>query len=97
MWLPVNFDHLALQNSISKIQACLEDISQWMTVNKLHINPCQMYNSISFQGSTIQPSKSAKNLGVMFHLKGIYILVYLWSIRLTQLHHTDYTLPTTQC
>jgi hypothetical protein len=82
IWLPVNFDDsLSLQNSISRIEACLEEISQWMTQNKLHINPdktellviSSKYRqkqipkiSIKFQESIIQSTNKARNLGILF-------------------------------
>lgn len=66
-------------SSISAIETCLEDIYQWMSSNKLKINPsktnlivhsrnplahCSI--TLRFNGLDIPPTNSARNLGVLF-------------------------------
>ncbi len=50
----------------ARISACLTDISCWMKDHHLQLNPSFYHNfTIQLDISTITPSKTARNLGVM--------------------------------
>ena len=66
---------------VSRIQACLSDISSWMSLNKLKLNddktelliigsqfrPTLQFSPVGLNdGSVFPPSKYAKNIGVTF-------------------------------
>ena len=65
---------------MANIEKCLTDIDTWMTLNKLKLNkdkteliflsskhcPQQFLPSLHFGSDLIQPSKSARNIGVVF-------------------------------
>ena len=73
-------DDLELTNSIAKIEKCLSDLGQWMSLNKLKLNkdktellylyskycPQQSLPSLRFGSDTIQPSLCSRNIGVVF-------------------------------
>ena len=69
------------ERAIARLRACIEEIRAWMTRNKLQLNDgkteffisCSSYNErlitdipITIGDTTIHPSSSIKNLGVMF-------------------------------
>ncbi len=80
LWLPVNLDDPSeINQSISKLENALEDISTWLTHNKLKLNPTKtkaiLFSpksrksqtpdiTIDFCGTKIKPSINAANLGV---------------------------------
>ena len=68
----------------TRIEACLQDIGTWMSLNKLKLNddktellvigsdnlsPSQLPSFTATDGSVIQPSNSARNIGVIFDNK----------------------------
>ena len=68
----------------TRIEACLQDIGTWMSLNKLKLNSdktellvigsgnlpaSQLLSFTAIDGSVIQPSRSARNLGVIFDNK----------------------------
>ena len=68
----------------ARIQACLQDIATWMSLNKLKLNgdktellgigsgnlsASQLPSFTAIDGSVIQPSHSARNIGVIFDNK----------------------------
>ena len=68
----------------TRIEACLQDIGTWMSLNKLKVNDdktellvigsgnlsaSQLPSFTATDGSVIQPSHSAKNIGVIFDNK----------------------------
>ena len=73
-------DDLELTNSIVKIEKCLSDLDQWMSLNKLKLNkdktellylyskycPQQSLPPLRFGSDTIQPSLCSRNIGVVF-------------------------------
>ena len=73
-------DDLELTNSIAKIEKCLSDLDQWMSLNKLKLNkdktellylyskycPQQSLPPLRFGSDTIQPSLCSRNIGVVF-------------------------------
>ena len=72
-------DEYDLHIAISKIEACVREIKEWMTLNLLKLNtektevlvitPKNAHakvESINVDSSTVVPAKSAKNIGVIF-------------------------------
>ena len=73
-------DDLELTNSNAKIEKCLSDLDQWMSLNKLKLNkdktellylyskycPQQSLPPLRFGSDTIQPSLCSRNIGVVF-------------------------------
>ena len=71
--------------NITRMEACLQDIGTWMSLNKLKLNgdktellviagsgnlsASQLPSFTAIDGSVIQPSHSARNLGVIFDNK----------------------------
>ena len=67
-------------SAVAQIEACAGEIDNWMSANRLKLNsdkselliinskyrPRPLVNSISFGGSVVQASPSARNLGVVF-------------------------------
>ena len=67
-------------SAVAQIEACAGEIDNWMSANRLKLNsdkselliinskyrPRPLVNSISFGGSIVQASPSARNLGVVF-------------------------------
>jgi len=79
--LYISFSPTDPQPCLSSLSTTLNSLHNWLTANKLTVNPSKtefliigtpqqraklLSPSISFQGSTITPSHSVRNLGVIF-------------------------------
>ena len=70
--------------TVSRIEACLQDVTAWVSLNKLKLNSkktellvfvlqststSQILSFTAVDGSIIQPSQTARNIGVIFDHK----------------------------
>ena len=77
------FDSVS-SDTITRIKACLQDIATWMSLNKLKLNgdktellvigscnlpASQLPSFTAIDGSVIEPSHFARNIGVIFDNK----------------------------
>ncbi len=98
--LYLSFQSRDVDQSLSRIESCISDIQSWMVRNRLKLNgdktellfigtPQQQaklcHPSISIGESAIQPSESARNLGVIFD-QSMTLKAHISSVSKTAYH-----------